>query len=90
MYLKATLTSLKVDYPIQPATLLFEVEQKNEASQANLLFNQAVQEGWNLELDWLWLATRVTLKAQQQYCFEQALFINPNSQSAKQALKRLR
>ncbi len=55
--------------------------------EANELFNEAVQVGWNLEMDWLWLATIVNLDSQKKYCYEQALYINPNSEAAKKALK---
>ncbi|HEX2913243.1 MAG TPA: hypothetical protein VH186_20745 [Chloroflexia bacterium] len=54
------------------------------------LFNEAVQDGWNTEMDWLWLATKVNLDAQRKYCLERALAINPQSQMARKALKTLK
>lgn len=61
----------------------------DDVRAANNLFNQAVQEGWNTELDWLWLATKVTLDSQRFYCLKQALHINPQCELAKRALKFL-
>lgn len=62
----------------------------NEAERANLLFIEAVRDGWNQEMDWLWLATKVSLNTQREYCFRRALAINPHSEMAKQGLKQHR
>src|SRR5690349_24711080 len=56
---------------------------------ASALFAQAVRDNSNLELDWLWLATQATLAAEQRYCYERALYINPASVPARRALKQL-
>jgi hypothetical protein len=61
----------------------------DEARQATNLFNQAVQEGWNREMDWLWLATKVSMDSQRIHALKQALQINPQSEMAKHALKWL-
>lgn len=53
------------------------------------LFGQAVQEDSNLEMDWLWLATKVRSNAQQRYALERALRINPRSAMAKRGLAQL-
>jgi hypothetical protein len=53
------------------------------------LFAQAVREGSNLELDWLWLAGQVTRDAERRYCLERALYINPHSDAAQQGLATL-
>ncbi len=59
-----------------------------DSRHATEMFNQAVQEDWNVEMDWLWLATVVTLGSQQRFCYEKALNINPNSKMAKRGLRR--
>lgn len=58
-------------------------------ARAERLFAQAVQENSNLELDWLWCATNMISVAQQRYCFERALHINPASDLAQRALAKL-
>jgi hypothetical protein len=60
-----------------------------ESKYADDLFCQAVQENWNYESEWLWLARRVALPAQRRYCYEKALYINPGSKAAKKGLKSL-
>lgn len=62
----------------------------DETKRITNLFNEAVRDGWNRETDWLWLATRVTLASQKEYCYTRALAINPHSDAAKQGLKKLR
>ena len=52
-------------------------------------FAVAVRKNSNLELDWLWLATQVTRDAERRYCLERALYINPRSDAARQALAKL-
>ncbi len=59
-------------------------------TQATCLFNEAVRDGWNLEMDWLWLATRVSSYHQRRYALEQALLINPRSETARRLLMHLR
>lgn len=56
---------------------------------ASELFAQAVRENSNLELDWLWLATRVSSAAEQRYCYQQALAINPDCEWARRALSSI-
>ncbi len=58
-------------------------------TRANCLFNEAVRDGWNLEMDWLWLATKVTSCHQRKYSLQQALFINPRSEIAGRLLKHM-
>lgn len=53
------------------------------------LFQQALQEDSNLEMDWLWLATKVSSIAQRRYALERALHINPRSAAAKRGIKQL-
>ena len=61
-----------------------------EAPTADDLFSQAVREDSNLEMDWLWLATRVGSSAQRRYALGRALRINPHSAMAKRGLAQLR
>jgi hypothetical protein len=61
-----------------------------EALAADDLFLQAVREDSNLEMDWLWLATRVSSPAQRRYALRRALRINPHSALARRGLAQLR
>ena len=54
------------------------------------LFIQAVFDDSNLEMDWLWLATKVTSDSQRRYSLKRALRINPDSELAKRGLRQLR
>ena len=53
-------------------------------------FLQAVREDSNLEMDLLWLATKVGSPAQRRYALERALRINPHSVLAKRGLAQVR
>src|SRR5215472_8297658 len=53
------------------------------------LFLQGLREDSNLEMDWLWLASRVTEDGQRRYCFRRALAINPESRPAECGLAQL-
>lgn len=53
------------------------------------LFIQGLREDSNLEMDWLWLASKVADKDQGRYCFRRALAINPESLPAQRGLERL-
>ncbi len=61
-----------------------------ESDPGDLLFIQAIDDDSNLEMDWLWLATKVTSNSQRQYCLQRALHINPHSGPAKRGLAQLR
>ena len=50
------------------------------------LFEEALLEGSNLEMDWLWLAVQVTRADQQAYAYLRALEINPRSAAAQRGL----
>jgi hypothetical protein len=54
------------------------------------LFAQALREGSNLEMDWLWLTTKVQMDGQRAYCLARALRINPRSALARHGLAKLR
>lgn len=53
-------------------------------------FIEALREDSNREMDWLWLATRLSSTLQRRYALERALQINPRSSAAKRGLKQLR
>jgi hypothetical protein len=59
------------------------------ALDARALFARALSENSNLEQDWLWLSTIVASEGELRYCLEQALYINPHSEEARQELVRL-
>jgi hypothetical protein len=50
------------------------------------LFLQGLREDSHLEMDWLWLATRVGCDGQRRYCLRRALAINPESRLAQRGL----
>jgi hypothetical protein len=52
-------------------------------------FNQAINESWNLETDWLWLANQMSLIEQQTVCLKRALHINPSNAETSRRLKSL-
>jgi hypothetical protein len=61
-----------------------------EPDPGDLLFIEAIEDDSNLEMDWLWFATKVTSNSQRQYCLQRALHINPHSRLAKRGLAQLR
>lgn len=58
-------------------------------SSTSPLFQQALQEDSNYVLDWLWYAGQMTTEAEQRYCFERALYIDPRSPQAAAGIRRL-
>lgn len=56
---------------------------------AAALFAEAVRANSNLELDWLWLASRVTGAFERDFCLRKALQINPTSELARRELAAL-
>lgn len=58
-------------------------------TEADTLFAHALRDNSNLELDWLWAAEQLIDPAQQRWCLERALVINPASRVARQALALL-
>jgi len=71
--------------PIQP----LRAQLRQTDSEVSTLFQEALRDPSNLEMDWLWLASQVTRDCEQSYCFEQALRINPRSELAKRGLAQL-
>lgn len=59
------------------------------AQTPTTLLNQAIREGWNHEMDWLWLTTKVPQIEQQVVCLERALHINPHTRDTQRQLKQL-
>jgi len=53
------------------------------------LLASAVEDGSNLEMDWLWLATKVPAGNERRYCLLRALAINPASEIARRELQSL-
>ena len=70
---------------VQPA----QANVRQIDSDVSILFQDALRDRSNLELDWLWLATQVTRAGEQSYCFQQALRINPRSALARRGLGQL-
>jgi hypothetical protein len=74
--------------PEQRQMLAIPAPVPERDDEAAALFAQAVQENSNLEMDWLWLASRVTGTYERGYCLRKALAINPSSELARSALHR--
>ncbi len=60
-----------------------------DEARKDQLFQTALREKWNREMDWLWLATVVGQDSQKRVYFEHALRINPQSVEARSALEQL-
>jgi hypothetical protein len=56
------------------------------AGEAEEVFADALRDAPNLEMDWIWLACRVARETERRYCLERALYINPNSATARRML----
>ncbi len=54
------------------------------------LFAAGLRDDSNMEMDWLWLATKVVREHERRYCLQRALLINPHSEIAKRELAALR
>lgn len=53
------------------------------------LMSQALQEDSNLEIDWLYYASRLERDDERCYCLQRALDINPGNQWARREIARL-
>ena len=86
-----SVTTLEHDAPINRLRgCVTARERSREETTEDVLFLQAVEEDSNREMDWLWLATKVSSNAQRHYALEHALGINPRSAIAKHGLAQLR
>jgi hypothetical protein len=84
----------KYDYiSKEPEDMTTDISQRiskpTTAEPINDLFRQALIEDSNLEMDWLWLATRVSSLQQRRFALERALQINPRSELARRGLIQL-
>src|SRR5262245_39198306 len=71
--------------PVEPAT----AQTRRAKVDSSDLFQDALRDPSNLELDWLWLAMQLVRPTEQAYCLEQALRINPHSTLAQCGLAQL-
>jgi hypothetical protein len=86
----AALAALTASPQVRPATPeAAGLVESIAAAPVSPLFASAVEEGSNLEMDWLWLATKVTAANERRYCLLRALAINPASEIAWRKLQRL-
>lgn len=60
-----------------------------DAAYAARLFAAALADDSNLEFDWLWYASNMVGAVERRYCLHRALAINPDSEWARRALKRM-
>ena len=75
---------------VSPPSIEGVIEELSEDPTANDLFAQALRDNSNLEMDWLWLATKVLTEGQRAYCLRRALRINPRSALAQRGFALLR
>ena len=68
---------------------MYDQHGPTDAITPDELLLQGLQEDSNLEMDWLWLATRVGCDGQRRYCLRRALTINPESRLAQRGLSQL-
>ncbi|MBK9745544.1 MAG: hypothetical protein IPO91_02080 [Chloroflexi bacterium] len=61
----------------------------NRVTDPSIDFVKALQEDSNMEVDWLFWASKLTSRDEQLYCLERALYIHPNSREAADALRQL-
>ncbi len=85
----AALPALTASAPARPATPALTGAVESTAMQVSPLLASAVEDGSNLEMDWLWLATKVADRTERRYCLLRALAINPTSEMARRELQRL-
>jgi hypothetical protein len=50
---------------------------------------EAISTDSNLSSDWLWYAGQLTSDSEQLYCYERALYIDPNDRTALRALEAI-
>jgi hypothetical protein len=53
------------------------------------LFAQALRDNSNIAMDWLWLFSQVSSAAEQRYCLDRALAIDPHSEIARSLRAKL-
>jgi hypothetical protein len=53
------------------------------------LFAQALRDDSNIAMDWLWLFSQVSSAAEQRYCLDRALQIDPHSELARSLRAKL-
>jgi hypothetical protein len=75
---------------VSPPSAEGVIEKLSEDPRANDLFAQALRDDSNLEMDWLWLATKVLTDGQRAYCLRRAQRINPRSLFAQRGFALLR
>ena len=63
--------------------------ERPDAAYAARLFAKALADDSNLELDWLCCASSMVGAIERRYCLHRALAINPDSELAARALKRM-
>lgn len=72
----------------RPTENLSEILVQYGVKTFSPIFMEAVAEGSNRERDWLWYAEQTTSDGERRYCWERALYINPNSRMALDNLAR--
>ena len=66
---------------VSPPSAEGVIEELSADPVADDLFAQALRDDSNLEMDWLWIATKVLTDGQRAYCLRRALRINPQQRT---------
>ncbi len=74
----------------RPTENLSEIASQYGVKTPSAIFLEAVAEGSNRERDWLWYAEQMSSEGERRYCWERALYINPDSRTAQDNLARQR
>jgi hypothetical protein len=83
----AALAALTAPAPARPAARTAAAD--SAAAPVSPLLASAMEDGSNLEMEWLWLATKVADSHERRYCLLRALAINPASEIARRELQAL-
>lgn len=73
----------------RPTENMSEILSQHGVRTPSAIFLEAVNEGSNRERDWLWYAEQMPGEGERRYCWERALYINPESRLAQRHLARL-
>ncbi len=61
----------------------------NMPGKSSMLLIEAIRDGSNLEMEWLWFASRMTDMIEREYCLKRALYINPRNQATRHELYQI-
>ena len=62
---------------------------ENLIANPSTILQEAIQEDYNRELEWLWIADVVPNNLEREYCLRRALYISPQNHKIRHALNVL-